>query len=540
MLIIIFSWIYLFVVIFLVGRLFLNDKLLSFLRLDKKFEWYEYFWAGLFFVFGSLQVWSIFLPINIVPILAFSALAFISLIISFRKGLNLPKKINFRFLVILVFGLFILSYYASQQTGAPDTMGYHLNAVKWLSTYSTVPGLANLHSRLGFNTSFFPFAAMSNHLFLQDKVSHVALSFFFAVLFAEISWILFKPGNRNLKIFSLFITTGILAGIVKGGILPSLYYDSVMMVVVFACSLEIIKNDIGSLFVSALLAILVFSVKLSGVSFSILVMLFIFYKIFFVFKEITIKRTLALLFPGIFILVPYITRNAILSGWLFYPLPFLRLNFDWTVPGSFVKSVYSITQAWAKVPGIEYVKYIDSSFWEWFPVWFSRNSNTTELKLLYIGLFVLLILFVKKFIKKSKSIDLSNIYFLTLASLISFVYILFTAPDFRFGGMFISVFFASVLILLFSRFEWNDNLKLMIVIGFLMFTTYLSWPIKIETEPYLKSLRWDQSLPTKNVNGILMPIDDSCGNSELPCTPEENNIRWRIPGNLSKGFAPVR
>jgi hypothetical protein len=41
---------------------------------------------------------------------------------------------------------------------------------------------------------------------------------------------------------------------------------------------------------------------------------------------------------------------------------------------------------------------------------------------------------------------------------------------------------------------------------------------------------------------VYTPTDDSfCGNVQLPCTSEpNNNFKEIVPGDISKGFAPVK
>jgi hypothetical protein len=43
-----------------------------------------------------------------------------------------------------------------------DTGFYHLSAIRWLNEFPLVPGLANLHYRLGFNQSSFLLSALLN------------------------------------------------------------------------------------------------------------------------------------------------------------------------------------------------------------------------------------------------------------------------------------------------------------------------------------------------------------------------------------------
>jgi hypothetical protein len=171
-------------------------------------------------------------------------------------------------------------------------------------------------------------------------------------------------------------------------------------------------------------------------------------------------------------------------------------------------------------------------------LWYGRNSEAVGL--VFFALALILISTFLLFRKNMKNVLTSKMFYLGLASLSSFLYILFTAPDLRFGGIFIWIFFACSVGAYLSNLNWNNNFRLLFSFLFLIFIFKFVWPIRLDTEPYLKSIRWDQASPTENVNGILMPTEDGCGNSDLPCTPESNNIKWRVPGDLSKGFAPIK
>src|SRR6185503_10426523 len=45
-------------------------------------------------------------------------------------------------------------------TQMDDTDSYHIQMVKWIQEYGTVPGIANLHERFGFNSSWFSSIAL--------------------------------------------------------------------------------------------------------------------------------------------------------------------------------------------------------------------------------------------------------------------------------------------------------------------------------------------------------------------------------------------
>ena len=41
-----------------------------------------------------------------------------------------------------------------------DTESYHIQSIKWIQEYGSVPGIVNLHVRFGFNSSWFSSVAL--------------------------------------------------------------------------------------------------------------------------------------------------------------------------------------------------------------------------------------------------------------------------------------------------------------------------------------------------------------------------------------------
>ena len=286
MLTIIISWMVLFVLISLVGRFFIKNG-----------EWYEYFWVGLVSTIAILQIWSLFLPVNIYPLIFIAILACVSAIFFFRKGVK-PSKIKLTFFFCSILILFVISYFASLSSGWPDTYGYHLNAVKWSSLYKVVPGLANLHTRLGFNSSFFLFASMMDNLFLKDRSTHVALSLIASVVSIEFLWLLFKSKNRHIKTFVLLVLPIFVANIVKSGQISSLSYDFAMLMVILAICIELIKGSKKSILIAVALSIMLVTIKLSGAVFSLVVVAYVVYKLFI--EKTELKKIMLQAFTALF------------------------------------------------------------------------------------------------------------------------------------------------------------------------------------------------------------------------------------------------
>jgi hypothetical protein len=545
MLTIILCWLVLGTAIGLIGRLVLNRKLLGFLNIKETFEWYEYFWVGLVAVITVLQIWSLFLPVNIYALLFVFILAGISLLFSVRGGITL-QKFDFKFLAYAGLILLFISYFASLSLGWGDTYLYHLNAVKWSNLYPTVPGLANLHSRLGQTSSLFVFASMIGNWILKDRSSHIALSLLASVLSLQFLWLFLRSNERIIKIFSLLVIPLFSIGVARTTLVVSLTADFALLIIALAACLEVVKGKRGPLLVAGLLAVLMVTIKLSGALFAALVLIFV------VLRTKGKPATIFLITAGALVFFPFIIRNIVLSGWPLYPLPMFGFNVPWAVPKNAVIEAYTVIKAWAISPGPEWNKSIGLTFWQWFPGWYAANSWAIEMKMLFFGAFLFLIAPLTKMITPGFFGKYRNLLFLGAASLLSMFYILFTAPDFRFGQVFFWIFFGVVATCYIDAIlNKVPNLRVLFVFLGAFFTFAIMWPIRIDGGPVWRTIRWEASFPVEKIMAIpsdgspsfeiYKPTDKGfCGNSELPCTPEDSTkFKEIVPGDVSKGFAPV-
>ena len=82
-----------------------------------------------------------------------------------------------------------------------DTESYHIQMVQWLEDYGSVPGIANLHERYGFNSSWFSSVAVF-HLSFADintfTALNGALSLWFCLYFIQLGFHRYKKENTSL------------------------------------------------------------------------------------------------------------------------------------------------------------------------------------------------------------------------------------------------------------------------------------------------------------------------------------------------------
>ena len=176
------SWLLLAMSFFSWGRFF--SRILN-IKIDGKKGVIANIWLGFIFCIIFFSIYHLFLPINA---FASSIFYFPGIIyFSIKYGKKLPgfvKSIGSLKLSVIVLTLFIASAVAIQLPTNFDAGLYHLNSIRWNNEYHIVKGLGNLHTRLGFNQSFFLFCASLNfHPFLNEYGFHASNSFLFALFF---------------------------------------------------------------------------------------------------------------------------------------------------------------------------------------------------------------------------------------------------------------------------------------------------------------------------------------------------------------------
>jgi hypothetical protein len=233
----------------------------------------------------------------------------------------------------------------------------------------------------------------------------------------------------------------------------------------------------------------------------------------------------------------------------------LALPLDWTMTTDNVKENLKGVLGWARMPGPDYRESLVNGFWFWFKPWLARHlrsMNFIKLVVLPSSLSVLLWFFVYRRgnIKKA-------LYFLVW-SLCAIAYWFITAPDPRFGAGFFWVFLGTAFLFAVPagpRFDLSGLWKK----SQARITFFYLWGLSIAALMGLaavspkRDLLTIGSLPSRPVKAYTVPAeipftvwvpdgdDDRTGNSPLPSAPyPPGNLEMREPGNLAKGFRPLR
>lgn len=524
-------WLFLWITLFFVGRklidLFLNKNN------DARLFIFPSIWSGFALLITFLQFASLFLPLKSYLVVSIWLLLFIVSLSSIFKFKKL--KINFS---LSFFSFFFISlttivlglYFSTGIVNHYDTYLYNLNAVAWNREFSVIPGLANLHSRLGFNSSFNLFAAFVEFGTKSGYSAFIANGFLLVTVALQYLHHIFNSKIKLAnKLLMLFLLPFIYLLLVEGN-LSSLSTDLAMYSLVLAwLGTLLVYPDLKFLILGQSFLVLIF--KLSGV----------FTAIFsFIFANDFKKNFYKTIFLSILIAFAFMARNTLVSGYPLYPSTFLKTNFVWSMPIEKAKNETLDIKAWARMPGNDYMSSLDHGFVYWWPAWWQRASLTNEIKILFFSVPVLIF---SAFLKKWSKEEL-----LVLAVCLASIFLIFyQAPDLRFGRVFFWILGSLALLRVFANLKTSDQDKfnLGLLVTLILFIKFVFPAIYFTHQPVLffnnlnhfKKIQYEIKMSDEGQEIYVPMIGDQCGNSPLPCTPYFNeNLEFIRKNELKHGF----
>ncbi len=218
-----------------------------------------------------------------------------------------------------------------------DNLNYHAQSIRWLEEYGVVKGLVNLHTRLAYNSAFFPLQALFSFAWAGGRSLHSLNGFFwvFAMCFCCFGREGKRKEERRVPLSGVFRVLLLLVVARRGLAGPTPTADFLPLfltgyVFVKWCELNEKKVEGTAPYILlGLLAVFCATVKLSGA------MLVCFcQKPLCDMVSKTQWKALACFVAGCTVIVaPFLVRNVLLSGWMVYPFPALDLfDVDWKIP----------------------------------------------------------------------------------------------------------------------------------------------------------------------------------------------------------------
>lgn len=340
------------------------------------------------------------------------------------------------FLVFTVFVMFLTSLYPQQY----DNYLYQAQMLRYYEEYGVVKGMGNISTRLGFNSSIYGLMALYSFKGIYGFSLHTvnsAICLFFGIFAIHK---LCRTGKAKA-----YVSCGL-----AGAVLAYVFYNvnelncigtdlpsnmlGLMVMLLFAEEVEKKEKDTFIYGLLALYIVYTVTVKVSMGMLGILV----FYPAFVMIKKKEWKRIGVFISAGLIILVPWLIRNVLISGWLIYPFPALDLfDVKWKIP--YKSAVYEqiLIIGWGR---LRTGRAAEMAFAEWFPLWFQALPRRYRL-LMYLNVLTLIYEILQSgysVFKKKKEMLLWGILKITIV--VSLMYWLFSAPDVRFAWCYLTAF----------------------------------------------------------------------------------------------------
>ena len=348
------------------------------------------------------------------------------------------------FIILFLFLLF--AYGTSRGMIHYDTSLYHAQSIRWIEEYGVVKGLGNLHCRLAYNSSSFALSALYSMAFLGGQSYHCAagwLAFLLAVVCLEVAG---SHKERRLRIsdFARVMCVYYLVNIFDEMVSPASDYFMVLIAFYIVIRwLDLLDRKVQTMLPYAMLCVLgvfLMTVKLSAA----LILLLVIYPACHLVLQKHWKEIAVYLIMGIAAALPFLIRNALISGWLVYPFTQIDIfDVEWKVP----KGVADYDAREIQVFGRGYtdVNRYDIPVKEWLPDWFRSLAGSDKLFVSIAALAICVLLMYGVGMACGLWKKRLDIFLVQITVAGSFIFWLCTSPSMRFGCVYVYLTLAVVL-----------------------------------------------------------------------------------------------
>lgn len=539
--------------------------------------WLDSFWLGYAVSIAALQAIHLVMPIDWHITALLGVLGLVALIACFMRRssvispvISVPQNPNFKTILLYLCLLLPLIFWLANRALSPqldfDSGFYHLSSIKWLNEYPIVPGLANLHYRLGFNQTIFLLDAVLNAYPYFDHGFTFVNSLLMLVLLAQLLWItvrgLFATKSQSVPIM-IFVAL----------LLPICLYRATPQR--FSANLSSPSPDL-SVFIFQILTTLMLlrylfptdSPRTESQRFAVL------YLITICAVGVTSKLSFAV-FGGAILLITvlhwlwqnraawqsaagwllrwslvigfslgvvWIVRTSILTGYPLFPNRAAALPVDFRVPSSIAREAELWVYAFARDPRGDMDRTLSN--WDWLGGWWWRMGDSFNQFLFVIPLYIalaalaLLILAALSALIRHRPLD-GRYPLLALPALLTCLAWFFSAPDPRFAGAAFWLLAATLALGLLTSFP---RLSACVSIGITvyLFVLTISTDFTLRTDfpiipqPPLQEFRTESGLVYNRSASTQNPLN--LYNAPLPNSPYEHPRLTLRGSDLREGF----
>ena len=420
-----------------------------------------------------------------------------------------------------------------------DNESYYIQTIKWLNEYGFVKGLANLHLFLGQASGWHITQSVYSFSFLYGRLNDLngfclLLGNFFA--FQKLH-AYFTKGNRIDLLFGLLpLTYAFLFQFISAPSPDLPVYLFAFILFSLFLSTEVHKDNFTIITVLAFFAVYIKITAVVLLLFPLILLL----RNFAVLK----KQLFIVLSIGSLVLVLFVLKNTILTGYPLFPLLCFRMGeLDYTVPSLIMDFFFS--KSVMNSFYIDNAAFQDASLLNIVKHYFIYNGMSG-----YMGIVSLLMLLTIPIVLLTKRLP-KTLWIIYFAFLILAVLLCFSSPQYRFYVYFTLFFLLLLLSLWITSPKWILCLYAlsMVLIAVLVFVPLSLGSLTANallsknSTFHLKNIvipepnsKWKQEYKGGSVGNMSYhsPIDTSffwvTGNGELPCVNEQQ-IKY-----FEKGF----
>ncbi len=385
------------------------------------------------------QIFSCFYKVGAVAnIIMLSAciVAFITL----RKGIfrclteNMRHTSRFIRLGILTL-ILIWAFCASRGYMHYDSDLYHAQSIRWIEEYGVVKGLGNIHVRFAYNSSFFALSALYSMSFLGDQSLHAVNGFLALILSIEVLELSKLPKLKKVRLSDFARLAAFYYLTTIYGEITSPASDYAIMCAVFFIIikwLSLLEENTKSAAPYALICVgCTYAVTLKLTAGFILLLTI--KPACMLIKEKRWKAIALYIFMGVVVILPWIIRNVIISGYLLYPFPALDVfNVDWKIPAEMAAMDAAEIKTWGR--GLYNAALVSLPITDWFPHWFSETLPALGKLFIVLDILCIILLIAAAVCKPLRTAVFTTDNCLTIAAIAaSYIFWQLSAPLLRYG-----------------------------------------------------------------------------------------------------------
>ncbi len=519
-----------------------------------------YLISGLIFTTTLFQLVVLFAPINLIT--QSIALCILCLLLYlkrkpfsrfvahvFAKLSNLPSLFFFSFGCIWL----LLVFLNAGPTLMDDTESYHIQMIKWIKEYGTVPGLVHMHERFGFNSSWFTSIALfipsSGNLNYYTTLNGVLSLWLSGYVINTIT----SKHALNLKLSASLLVVLVICSIswplLRGNVSTS-NYDYITLLIIFVLFTESFKQETQLKIFPLLPEWFIWSAYLFTVRITNFPILFLgLFAVVLMYRRRENKLIIACCIFTLFLVLPFLARNVILTGYAFYPsMYFDWFSVDWKANKETTMELLRFIKYYNRVSTgfVPLESTASMGLGEWPKSWFKYMFSYD--KIIFIP-GIIGILTGYTIIRKIKPFDnyLARVFILIIIFQIFCWFVIAPDPRFVYGCLLIGILLLSYFFIAITKVEIKHSwpsLGLLILslalAGFAIFkiksTSQLNfWTPFLLPQPPTKIITIDNTaihVPEK----ILNNWNPRCYSTELPCAYEVDPRVRKRGTNIKSGF----